>query len=248
MRARRERFCFHTSREPVHVGSFRVARVPSGRAAVRDNSTIKCHRTRRALYVLGVSPVLCCPGVRVFDETPCLIRPAPKRRFRPDVCLLISDVDERTGNPSVRTDSDGGGAAGLCEGPDVAGCASAPAAVPNGWPQWVRGLDVPPLRRTDAAVVAMCRGILDGTVTELHAMEVSQSMAAPRAWQLVYGQAETGRSALPRWPTSLSIHELRSDSEHIHDLPGLERQLFGATFGVLAGGAGGASTAARLGG
>eukprot|EP00962_Isochrysis_galbana_P007312 scaffold1981_cov110-Isochrysis_galbana.AAC.1 len=37
---------------------------------------------------------------------------------------MISDVDERTGNPSVRTDSDGGGAAGLCEGPDVAGCAS----------------------------------------------------------------------------------------------------------------------------
>eukprot|EP00962_Isochrysis_galbana_P031320 scaffold10200_cov122-Isochrysis_galbana.AAC.6 len=86
---------------------------------------------------------------------------------------MISDVDERTGNPNVRTDCDGGGAAGLCEGADVASCASAPAAVPNGWPQWVRGLDVPPLplRRTDAAVVAMCRGILDGRPKERRARQ-----------------------------------------------------------------------------
>jgi len=48
---------------------------------------------------------------------------------------------------------------------------------------------------------------------------------------------ETGRPALLCRPTSLNTPELGSDVEHTNDVPGLERQPFGAGCSVLIGGA-----------
>jgi hypothetical protein len=54
------------------------------------------------------------------------------------------------------------------------------------------------------------------------------------------GRGETGRSALPRWPTSLTTLELEHDDDNIHCTCGLERSLIGEKDNGVTGGVCGA--------